>query len=174
MKISEGHLVELEYTLKIDGGDVVESSAEEGPLQYLHGAGDIPEQLEKALEGKTGGDKVELTLKPEDAFGEYDVEALTTVPRDEFPADAELEKDQWIQVQVMMDEGDEPSEGDDEEYDIEMRVVECNAESVVLDANHPLAGKTITYNVGVKDHREATVADLEALHVHGEDCGHDH
>jgi FKBP-type peptidyl-prolyl cis-trans isomerase SlyD len=173
MKISEGHLVELEYTLKVEG-DIVESSEEEGPLQYLHGGGDIPELLEKALEGKTAGDTVELTLQPEDAFGEYDVDALTTVPRDEFPADAELEKDQWIQVQVMMDEDDEPTEGDDgEEYDIEMRVVECSAESVVLDANHPLAGKTITYNVEVKEHREASEADLEALHVHGEYCDHD-
>ena len=76
MKISEGHLVELEYTLKVEG-DIVESSEEEGPLQYLHGGGDIPELLEKALEGKTAGDTVELTLQPEDAFGEYDVDALT-------------------------------------------------------------------------------------------------
>ena len=175
MKISEGHLVELEYTLQVEGGEIVESSAEEGPLQYLHGGGDIPELLEKALEGKTIGDKVELTLSPADAFGEYDVEALTTVPRDEFPADAELEKDQWIQVQVVMDEDDEPGdEDDDEEYDIEMRVVEANAESVVLDANHPLSGKTITYKVEVKDHRKATASDLEELHVHGENCDHDH
>ena len=172
MKISEGHIVELEYTLQVEGGEVVESSAEEGPLQYLHGGGEIPEQLEKALEGKVAGDKLELTLEPADAFGEYDVEALTTVPRDEFPTDAELEAEQWIQVQVMMDEEDEDADG--EGYDIEMRVVEDNAESVVLDANHPLAGKTITYKVEVKEHREATEADFAERHEHGEDCDHDH
>lgn len=174
MNISQGHLVTLEYTLQVEGGEVVESSAEEGPLQYLHGAGDIPEALEEALEGKSTGDQVELTLKPGDAFGDYDVEAITTVPRDEFPADAELEKDQWIEVQVMMEEGDEVAEGEDGDYELQMRVVEVNAESVVLDANHPLAGKTITYKVEVKEHREATEADLDAHHVHGEHCDHDH
>jgi FKBP-type peptidyl-prolyl cis-trans isomerase SlyD len=172
MKISEGQIVELEYTLEVEGGEVVESSKEEGPLQYLHGAGEIPELLEEALNGKATGDKLELTLKPEDAFGEYDVDALTTVPRDEFPEDAELEKDQWIQVQVMMDEEDEQEEKEDGEFDMDMRVVEVNAESVVLDANHPLAGKTITYKVEVKEHRAPTEEDMEDRHVHDEDCDH--
>lgn len=172
MKISEGQIVELVYTLEVEGGEVVESSTEEGPLQYLHGAGEIPELLEEALNGKTTGDKLELTLKPEDAFGEYDVDALTTVPRDEFPEDAELEKDQWIQVQVMMDEEDEQEEGEEGEFDMDMRVVEVNAESVILDANHPLAGKTITYKVEVKETRAATEEDMEVRHVHGEDCDH--
>lgn len=168
MKISEGHLVEIDYTLEIEGGEIVESSSDEGPLQYLHGGGEIPELLEDALKGKSVGDKLEITLKPEDAFGEYDVEALTTVPRSEFPEDAELEKDQWIQVEVMSDEG----ETIDEENELEMRVAEVNEEAVVLDANHPLAGKTITYKVEVREFRQATEADLEERHEHGEDCDH--
>ena len=168
MKISEGHLVEIDYTLEIEGGEIVESSSDEGPLQYLHGGGEIPELLEDALQGKSVGDKLEITLKPEDAFGEYDIEALTTVPRSEFPEDAELEKDQWIQVEVMSDEG----ETLDEENELEMRVAEVNEEAVVLDANHPLAGKTITYKVEVREFRQATEADLEERHEHGEDCDH--
>lgn len=171
MNISEGHLVEIDYTLKVEGGEVVESSKEEGPLKYLHGGGEIPERLEEALTGKGKGETLELTLTPQEAFGEYDVEAITTVPRSEFPEDAEIEKDQWIQVQVMNDEGEE-IEDEDDEYDIEMRVVEVSDESVVLDANHPLAGKTITYEVKVRDYHMATEEELGERHVHGEDCDH--
>lgn len=168
MKISEGHLVELEYVLQIEGGDVVESSQEEGPLQYLHGNGEIPERLEEALLGKEAGAKLELTLEPAEAFGDYDVDAITTVPRGEFPEDAGLEKDQWIQVEVQMDDDTE----DDEEFELEMRVVEVNDESVVLDANHPLAGKTIKYTVEVREFHQATSDELEGRHVHGPDCEH--
>ncbi|MFT7485991.1 MAG: FKBP-type peptidyl-prolyl cis-trans isomerase SlyD [Candidatus Paceibacteria bacterium] len=168
MNISEGSLVEINYTLEIEGGEVVESSTEEGPLQYLHGGGEIPDRLEEALLGKSIGDKLELTLAPEDAFGDYDLEALTTVPRSEFPEDAELEKDTWIQVEVMSDDG----ELLDGENELEMRVAEVSDDSVVLDANHPLAGKTITYKVEVRELRMATEADLDDRHEHGEDCSH--
>lgn len=167
MKISEGHLVEIDYILKVEDGVVVESSEDEGPLQYLHGNAEIPERLEQALEGKETGSKLELTLEPQDAFGDYDVDALTTVPRSEFPPDAELEKDQWIQVEVQMDDTDE-----DEEFEMDMRVIEVNDESVVLDANHPLAGKTITYTVEVREFHQATEAELEGRHVHGPECEH--
>ncbi|MFT7670832.1 MAG: FKBP-type peptidyl-prolyl cis-trans isomerase SlyD [Planctomycetota bacterium] len=170
MSISQGHLVELDYTLKIEGGEVVESSEQEGPLQYLHGNAEIPEKLEAALVGKGPGDKFDLTLTPEDAFGDYDVDALTTVPRDEFPADAEIETDQWIQVDVQMDDEDDDEEG---EFELDMRVVEVNAESVVLDANHPLAGKTITYTVEVREFHQATEEELKERHVHGPDCEHE-
>jgi len=167
MKISQGHLVSLDYVLSIKDGEVVESSEQEGPLEYLHGNGEIPEGLEQALEGKAVGDKIELTLEPQDAFGDYDVEALTTVPRSEFPEDAEIEKDQWIQVGVTLE--DEEEEG---EFEIEMRIVEIGDEAVVLDANHPLAGKTITYQVEVREFRPATDEEIAEHHVHDEHCEH--
>jgi len=171
MTITNGHLVELDYTLRVQDGDVVESSQEEGPLQYLHGNGEIPERLEKALDGLDTGAELELTLAPEEAFGEYDLEALTTVPRAEFPADAELEQDQWIQVEVQLEDAEDADEGEDG-YELEMRVVEVNDESVVLDANHPLAGKTITYTVKVRESHEASETELAGRHVHGPDCEH--
>ena len=170
MKISQGHLVSLDYVLSIKDGEVVESSEQEGPLEYLHGNGEIPEGLEQALEGKAVGDKVELTLEPQDAFGDYDVEALTTVPRSEFPEDAEIEKDQWIQVEVEL-EGEEDTSGT---FDVDMRVVEVSAEAVVLDANHPLAGETITYSVQVRSVRKLSPEDLKQRREHGpESCEHD-
>lgn len=169
MKITAGHLVELDYVLKIEEGDVVESSTDEGPLTYLHGNHEIPERLEAALEGLEQGSKLELTLTPAEAFGEYDLDALTTVPRGEFPEDAELAPDQWIEVGVQM-EGE--AEDEETEFELEMRVVEINDESVVLDANHPLAGKSITYAVQVREFREATDEEREGRHVHGEHCDH--
>jgi FKBP-type peptidyl-prolyl cis-trans isomerase SlyD len=167
MKIAEGYLVELDYILKIEDGDVVESSTEEGPMQYLHGNGELPDRLETALAGQEVGAKLELTLEPGEAFGEYDIDALTTVPRAEFPEGAELEPDQWIEVGIEV-------EGSDEEgaFEMDMRVVEVNDESVVLDANHPLAGKTITYTVEVREFHEATDEEREERHVHGEQCDH--
>ncbi len=167
MNISAGQIVSLDYTLSIKDGELVESSEEEGPLEYLHGNGEIPEGLEQALEGKAVGDKIELTLEPQDAFGEYDLEALTTVPRSEFPDDAEIETDQWIQVGVQMED-----EEDDGEFEIEMRIVEINSEAVVLDANHPLAGKTIEYKVEVREFHSATEEEIADRHVHDEDCAH--
>jgi len=167
MTITEGQIVSLDYILSIKDGDVVESSKEEGPLEYLHGNGEIPEGLEVALEGKAVGDKIELTLQPQDAFGEYDLEALTTVPRSEFPDDAEIETDQWIQVGVQMED-----EEDDGEFEIEMRIVEINTEAVVLDANHPLAGKTIEYKVEVREFHPATEEEIADRHIHDENCGH--
>ena len=138
MNITEGHIVSLDYTLSIQDGDVVETSEEEGPLEYLHGNSEIPEGLEKALEGKVVGDKIELTLPPEDAFGEYDVEALTTEPRSEFPKDAEIETDQWIQVGVQMDD-----EEDDGEFEIEMRIVEINPDRDLNDQTAMVGAKLV-------------------------------
>lgn len=169
MKISEGTIVELNYSLTVEGGEVVESSEQEGPLVYMHGNEEIPPRLEDALSGAESGKKVELTLSPEDAFGDYDVEAITTVPKTELPEDAEFEKDTWIAVSVEMEDED----GENGEYDMEMRVVEITPEAIVLDANHPLAGKTICYNVEVLDVREATKADMEDRHEHGPDCDHE-
>lgn len=170
MNITQGCIVSLEYSLSTEEGLVVESSENEGPLEYLHGGGEIPPNLEDALTGKGAGEELELTLAPEDAFGDYDVEAITSVPREEFPEGVELEKDQWVQVGVQLEGEDDGADG---EYDIDMRIVEVGPEAVVLDANHPLAGKTITYRVKVGEVREATPDDLAAReHEHDENCDH--
>ena len=171
MKISEGLLIELDYVLKVTDDEIVESSEEEGPLVYLHGNEEIPVRLEEALEGKEAGAKLELTLEPADAFGDYDIEALTTLPRADFPPDAELEKDQWIQVEVEL-EGEEETSGT---FDVDMRVVEINDEAVVLDANHPLAGETITYSVEVRNVRQISEEELQKRRELGPECSdHDH
>ncbi len=175
MKITDGLLVELDYVLKLDDGTVVENSTEEGPLVYLHGNEELPAKLEETLAGSAKGAELELTLSPADAFGDYDVEALTTVPRAQFPPDAGIEPEMWIQVAVEL-EGEEGPSG---EFELYMRVVEVNDETVVLDANHPLAGKTVLYSVKVREVREPTEEEVTAHREQqccggGDECGHEH
>lgn len=169
MKISEGSIVELNYTLSVEGGEVVESSEQEGPLSYMHGNEEIPPLLEAALSGAEVGKKLELTLSPDDAFGEYDVDALTTVPRSDLPEGEEFVVDTWIAVGVEMEDEDEGVD----EYEMEMRVVEVNNEAIVLDANHPLAGVDLTFDVKIVEVREATEEELAHGHSHGQG-GHAH
>jgi FKBP-type peptidyl-prolyl cis-trans isomerase SlyD len=170
MKITNGLLAELDYALKLEDGTVVESSADGETLVYLHGNEELPALLEAKLEGAEPGTAFDLTLEPKDAFGEYDVEALTTVPRSEFPEGAELEKDMSIQVGVEL-EGEEGVAGD---YEIDMRVVEINPDSVVLDANHPLAGKTVLYSVEVRSVKKPSKEELAEYLQHCCGEGHDH
>ena len=169
MKISDGLLIELDYVLKVADDEIVETSEEEGPLVYLHGNEEIPARLEAALEGLEVGEKLELTLEPGDAFGDYDIEALTSLPRADFPPETELEKDQWIQIEVEL-EGEEGEEDAAGTFDVDMRVVEVSDEAVVLDANHPLAGETITYSVEVRSVRRLSPEELEKRREEGPGC----
>ena len=144
MKIQSNSLIELEYNISDVTGDVHESSRDDGPLEVRMGVEELPPRLEEALVGKVAGDEVQLTLAASEAFGEFDPEGLVTVPRADFPEDAELEPGLEIVLQIETDDGNEDEE-------LETRVVEVNAEAVVLDANHPLAGKQVTFWVKVRE-----------------------
>jgi len=142
LKISSGTLVELSYTIESPDGEVLESSEQSGPLDYQHGQGELPPALEEALEGKQAGEDVVVSLGPGEAFGEYNVDGLVSVPRTEFPEDAELTVGDSISVTVEESESGEPE-------DLTMRIAEVNAEAVVLDANHPLADQAVVFRVQV-------------------------
>lgn len=151
MRIETDRIVELEYRMLDEDGELIESSADEGPMLYTHGAGEIPPKLEEALAGAERGARLEVTLEPEDAFGPYDPEGIVTVPRADFPPDHDLEPGEWIEIHVAHEHGeDEECDGDhDEEGDLQARVVELDKDSVVLDTNHPLAGRRLTFQVEV-------------------------
>mgnify|MGYP003633351889 FL=1 len=121
-------------------------------MDFLPGEGVLPEALEAELLGKSEGDQLDVTLAPAEAFGEYDPGVLVTVPRSRFPEDADMTKGTWVSLELELEEGDDP-ELDLE--DMELRIVEANADGVVLDANHPLAGRTVTFKVKVLAVREA-------------------
>ena len=143
MKIQSGCVVEIRYELYDDQDELLEKTEE--AESYLHGAEEIVPGLERALEGKEAGETVRVTLEPADAFGEYDPEGLVGVPRDELPPDAELVKGDVIGVALQPEDGEEV----DGETELEMMVVEVRDDEVVLDANHPLAGAVITFQVEV-------------------------
>lgn len=114
MKVADGLMVELDYELLDAAGAVVETSADEGPLVYLHGLEEIPPALEQRLADAQPGTHLEVTLESEEAFGEYDVEGVVSVPRADLPAGEEIEVGEWISLLVTLDEDDEDDEKDGE------------------------------------------------------------
>lgn len=158
MKIQKGCLVDLVYELKDASGEVVESAAADDPMTYLHGYGEIAPGLEEELDGVEEGALLEIVLPPEKAYGRYDPEGIIAVPRSEFPEDAEIVPDDMITVQIRADE----SESEDELEEVEMKVLEISPDSITLDANHPLAGQQVTFDIRVLGVREATAAEIAA------------
>ena len=146
MKIVPGAKITLTYELFDQEERPVEASESDEPLEVVLGQGDLPPALEKALEGKEAGDRLRLKLPPEEAFGPFDPGALVSVPRDAIPSE-ELRRGDWIPVELVDEEGEASLEDDQEE--LEMRVVEVNDDEVILDANHPLAGQEVTFSLEV-------------------------
>ena len=143
MRIQRGCRVVLRYELFDQGGELVESSEDGEPMEYVQGAEEIAPALERALAGKQAGDRVKVTLPPDQAFGAVDPGLIISVPRSEIPADVPLEVGEFLPVEL----DDAPADLEDEE--VEFRIIEVGAEEVVLDANHPLAGETVTFALEV-------------------------
>lgn len=138
--ITEGSKVSLEYTLAIDSGETVDSNAgdDQEPLVYTQGNNEIIPGLESELSGMTPGDEKKVTLEPEEAYGPVNPEAFQEVPLDQIPEDAREEG----QLLIMQDQ-----EGNKQQ----IRVSEVREETALLDLNHPLAGKTLHFDVKVLD-----------------------
>lgn len=158
MKIRPGCIVEVDYELRDADGALVEESTEDGRrMVYLHGNSEIPDGLEKELEGRQAGDEVHVALPPGAAYGEYNPDGIVTVPRDHFPPDAEIVPGDWIDVTLSDEDGKEREDGEA----LEMKVVEISPEAIVLDANHPLAGQACSFDVKVRSVREASAQEIE-------------
>jgi FKBP-type peptidyl-prolyl cis-trans isomerase SlyD len=143
MKVSGGTQVKVRYRLFDGEGELVEASEEAQPLEYTHGSGEIPPGLESALEGKSAGDEVRVTLQPEDAFGPFDPALIVSVPRSELPPGIELVPGEFLPVEL--EDAPEDLEGEE----LEFRIVEVAPDEVILDANHPLAGEAVTFELEV-------------------------
>lgn len=161
--IEDDVVVTMNYSLSIDG-EVVDSSEGEDnePIIFLQGGGQIISGLEKSIYGLKVGDKKSVTVDPKDGYGDIDPESIVEVPKDEFPKDFPLE----LGVEITVNADDEDEEGDDE---MEATIVAVNDTTVTLDFNHPLAGKTLNFDVHIIDIREATPEEIEHGHVHGDD-----
>lgn len=166
MKIEHGCLVGLEYRMFDADGELVEGGGEEGRIEYLHGHEEIQPTLERALSGAAIGAELRVALPAGEAFGDYDPEQIVVVPRDQLPPDAEIVPGDWIEIELDADEARE--QGLDAGEGVEMRVVDVRPDAVYLDANHPLAGQVVTFEVKVLSVRRASAEEI-AAHVAGDD-----
>jgi FKBP-type peptidyl-prolyl cis-trans isomerase SlyD len=155
LKVQDGHIVSMDYTLHVDG-EVLDTSAGHEPLEFLQGAGNIIPGLEESLYGMAIGENKKVAIAPEDGYGELDSEAFMDVPKDEFPAEIPLEK--GIEIQLTDQEGSP----------MYARIDSFNDEAVKLDFNHPLAGKTLNFDVTIVALRMATEEEIEHGHAHDE------
>jgi len=149
--VSEGKLVSLQYTLTLDDKSVVESNVGAEPLTYTHGSRQLIPGLEKALEGLTVGDTKQVTVAPADGYGETDPKALQEVQKQLIPADA-------LKVGTRL-QGKTPSG-----QMVFPMVTEIKTETVVLDFNHPLAGKTLHFDVKVVDIKQDKQGEAPQKH----------
>lgn len=159
--IRKNQVVALHYTLTDADGEIIDQSERDDPLYYLHGHENIVPGLEEALEGAKVGDKKKVVVSPEKGYGEFDDDLVMTVPRDQLPPD--LAPEVGMDLEMETDEG----------FAMQVRVVAVEEDSVVLDANHELAGEELHFDVEVLEIREATQEELGHGHVHGPG-GHHH
>ncbi len=159
MNIDKNSVVTLHYEM-YDANDQLIDKTEE-PIAYLHGGYDgIFPLVEEALHGKAVGDEVDVTLAPDDAFGEQEPELIRIEPVDIFPVEVEV---------GMMFEADDPATGDVMVY----RVTDVADGKAVVDGNHPLAGMKIRFKAKVAEIRAALAEEIDHGHVHGAH-GHHH
>jgi len=162
MKIAKDTVVSLRYELFDSEGELLEKV--EDPVSYLHGGYDgIFPLVEEALHGKGVGDHCNVTMQPDDAFGEYDHALVEVEARSSFPAE--------VAVGMQFEGG---PEGADEEDCLLFTVVDVTDDEVTVDGNHPLAGKTLTFICTVTNVRPATVEEMDHGHVHDPESDHFH
>lgn len=153
-QVSQNKAVYFNYTLTNDNGDTLDQSNGQ-PLAYLHGFGNIIPGLENALLGKSAGDKLTVTVEPADAYGEYSSDAVQEVPRANFQGVDNIEA--GMQFQSQTEDG----------HVMLVTVRDVQDDIVVVDANHPLAGERLTFDVEITEVRDATEEELAHGHVHG-------
>ncbi len=167
MQITNHKVVSFQYTLSNDAGDVLDSSVGGDALLYLHGEENIVPGLELALEGKSVGDKLKVSLEAADAYGEIDPAMIEIVSRDLF--------DGIDNIEVGMEFETDSDDGNDVQF---VRITEIDGDNITVDGNHPLAGQSLNFDVEIEAVRDATEEELEHGHVHGdggccgdEECG---
>ena len=186
MKITQNAVVEFSYDLEVDG-QIVDRTTNEKPLDYIHGTGSLLPKLEAQIEGMEPGDKFDVTLSPADGYGEVDPSRIIDLPKSAFEVNGEVREDLLVPgntIPMMNSMGGV----------IPGVVIEVTEDSVKMDLNHQMAGKTLHFTGEILTVREATEKELtEGLHgeyvpscgcggCHGHDggcgacggCGDDH
>ncbi|WP_317128728.1 FKBP-type peptidyl-prolyl cis-trans isomerase [Hymenobacter fodinae] len=169
-QISPNKVVTITYDLSVTDENqekvLVESAEEDAPMVFLFGQSGLPEEFENQLNGKQAGDTFNFSLTPEQAYGDYDQQAVVDIPKNVFEIDGKID-DEMVQV------GNFLPMADNQGHHMQGKIVDIGADTVKMDFNHPLAGMVMHFDGKVADVREATREELDHGHVHGEG-GHHH
>ncbi len=138
MKITDNSQVTIDYTMTLENGEVIDSTKDLKPLTYTQGTGEIMAGLESRIQGKKQGDTIEVTVPAAEGFGDVDPEAFIEIPKTDIPPEN-------LEVGTIL-EGQGP-----QGQSIEGTVVELKEKTVIVDFNHPLAGKMLNFSITIVD-----------------------
>ncbi len=153
LKIERNSYVEFSYKLTNDKGEMVEHRPEAAPANYVHGYYQLLPAVERKMADLKVGDTLTLTLDPEEAYGKYDEKLIQRVPKGDIPPGEEI-----VLGQVL-------TAVNDHGHTINLRVMEITDDELVLDANHPMAGERLTFDIKVTYLRSAKPEEIEKLPV---------
>ncbi len=154
MVIQDNSVVSIHYTLTDDAGNQLDSSTDRGPLKYIQGGKNVISGLENALTGKSAGEKLKVSVQPEDGYGVIDHDKIQELPLSAFEGIDKVEPGMQFQ-------------GQDPKGNVQnIIVMDVTDKKVTVDANHPLAGKVLHFDVSIEEIREATTEEISHGHVH--------
>ncbi len=170
MTVDTNKVISLTYELRIDDENgqktLVEKVDETNPMVFLYGAGGLLERFEENIEGLQIGDTFEFSINPEEGYGDFDEEAVVNLPKDVFKVNGKVDNE-------MLQVGNYIPMTDNEGNRLQGRVMEVEDDNVLMDFNHPLAGKNMHFKGAVVGIRDASAEEISHGHVHGEG-GHHH
>lgn len=159
--ITKNQVVTFHYTLKDKEGQQIDSSVGGDPMLYLHGHGNIVPGLESEMESKKVGDKLKVHVSPDKGYGQYDSEKRFCIERSHLPSDVEIQPGMVLELHA--EDGDR----------MMAAIVAVDQKLIEVDANHPMAGVDLHFEVEILDIRPASPEEIEHGHVHGPG-GHHH
>jgi FKBP-type peptidyl-prolyl cis-trans isomerase SlyD len=161
MKVAPNKVVTMHYSVLDNDNNTIDNSFDGEPLVFIVGTGYLIQGLEDALLDKQAGDKLSVTVEPEQGYGERHDELMQAVPKSMFEG---MEIEVGMQFRATTDDGDQM-----------VMIIDIQDEDVIVDGNHPLSGITLNFDVEILEVRDATEDELAHGHVHGEGgCGHHH
>lgn len=160
MTVKKDKVVEMHYTLKNDANEVIDTSKGQEPMPFLHGHGNIVPGLEKAIEGMKVGESCDVSVEAKEGYGEYHTGGVQEIPMEALQGIPELKVGLELQSQ------------DENGNAFIVMVKEIGKDTVTVDANHPLAGQTLHFNVSIENVRDATEDELKHGHIHSGSCSH--
>jgi FKBP-type peptidyl-prolyl cis-trans isomerase SlyD len=150
-RVEKDVVVGINYRLTVNDGTVVDSTEERGPMEYLHGHGNLIPGLEKALEGRELGSELSVSFPPDEGYGLHQPDKIVEVTKQQLGFEPEV----GTVVAAQLPDGREQH----------LLIAEVDDDKVILDGNHPLAGQTLHFEVSVATLREATPEELLAESV---------